>query len=228
MRNHRSPWTAHKSWRASGRWGGGGWRRCRGSCGIGGGRDGTEFCGDRKDLVSLGIESERLRPGRSSNGLFHSEAGRRILFDDGEGAVALRAECFHGFGIKGCTIGAIADGKICDDVTVRCGEDDHVFLVATRSEEDVVLGVERKVGAASTFGGDVVAASHLHGLCVDDDDGGFVFDIDVDFAMTVSCGLFRGAANIDGAEDGTILVVEDGNIWRGVANSSATASFCPG
>ena len=105
----------------------------------------------------------------------------------------------------------------------------RIVLVAAGGEEDIVLGVEGEAGAASAFGGDVVPASHLHGLCgVDDGDGVFVFEVDVHLALAVSCGLFRRAADIDGAEDGAVLVVDDGNIWRGVANSSATASFCPG
>jgi len=42
------------------------------------------------------------------------------------------------------------------------------FLVAAGGKEDVVLGVERKAGAAPTLAGDVIFAGHLHGVGVDD------------------------------------------------------------
>lgn len=102
-------------------------------------------------------------------------------------------------------------------MAVGGGEDDHVFLVAAGGEEDLILGVEGEAGASSAFAGDIVFAGHLHGVGVDDCDGVFVFNVDVDFAVAIGDGLLRCAADIDGSEDGAVFIVENGNVGRGVA-----------
>ncbi len=71
-----------------------------------------------------------------------------FFLDDGEGAVALRTEGLHGFGVEGGAVAAVADGQVGDDVAVGGREDDHVVVFAAGGEEDVVLGVEREAGAA--------------------------------------------------------------------------------
>ena len=84
-------------------------------------------------------------------------------------------------------------GKVGDDVAVGGGEDDHVVLVAAGGEEDVVLRVEGEAGAAAALGGEVILAGHLHGVGVDDGDGGLVFDVDVDVALAVELTACSGA-----------------------------------
>ena len=101
-------------------------------------------------------------------------------------------------------------------MAVGGGEDDHVVLVAAGGEEDVILGVQRQASAASALAGDVILADHLHGGGVDDGDGVLVFDVDVDAVFAVELALLRRAADVDGGEYGTVLIVDDGDVWRGV------------
>ena len=79
------------------------------------------------------------------------------------------------------------------------------------------FGVQRQAGAAAALARDVVFADHLHGVRVDDGDGGFVFNVDIDFAAAVGCRLLRRAADVDGAEDCAVLIVKHGDVRRDVA-----------
>ena len=56
----------------------------------------------------------------------------------------------------------------------------------------------------------------LHGVGVDDGDGALVFDVDVDLVLAVELALLRRAADVDGGEDGAILVIDDGDVGLGV------------
>ncbi len=96
-------------------------------------------------------------------------------------------------------------------------QDDHVLLVAASGEENIVLRVQRKAGAAAALARNVVLADHLHRVGVDHRDGRLVFDVDIDLAVAVGGGLLRCAADIDSAQDRAVLIVEDGDIGRGVA-----------
>src|SRR5271170_6078769 len=100
---------------------------------------------------------------------------------------------------------------------IRGRQDDHVALVAARSEENAVLRVQREAGASSALAGNIVFADHLHGVRINDRNGGLVFNVDVNLAVAVGGGLLGRAADVDGTEDRAILIVEDSDIWRRVA-----------
>ncbi len=119
-------------------------------------------------------------------------------------------------GVEDGAIAADAGGQRGEDLAVGGVEDDHVVLVAAGGEEDAVLGVDGETGAAAALAGDVVLAGHLERGGVDDGDGVLVFDVDVKMALAVEYGLLGGAAEVDGAEDGTVMRVEHRNVGRGV------------
>jgi hypothetical protein len=79
-----------------------------------------------------------------------------------------------------------ASGQIRDDVPVRSRQNDHVIVFVARSEKDIVLRVQRKAAASSALAREVVSANHLHRVRVDDRDGRFVCDVDIDLAVPVS------------------------------------------
>src|SRR5450631_1733928 len=56
----------------------------------------TVLGGHRQNVVRLAIERQRLGAHHGLQILLHHETGRIVLLDDGHGAVAVRAEDFHG------------------------------------------------------------------------------------------------------------------------------------
>src|ERR1700730_4655250 len=95
-----------------------------------------------------------------------------------------------------------------------CGrEDDHVLLVAAGGKKDIFLRTRSQSGASSAFARYVVPANHLHRVRVDDRDGGLVFDVHVNLAVPVGGSLLGRAADVDSAENRSIFVVKDSNIW---------------
>jgi len=167
-------------------------------------------------VTGLRIQRNRLRAYWSLDRLFHRKAGGRALFDYGQGAVALRTERFHSGRVEGRAIAALADRQIGDDVPVGCREDNHVVVLAAGGEEDVVLDIQCEARASSAFAGEIIPADHLHGRGIDYGDGIFVFDVDVDFALAIGLGLLWRTADVDGAEDGSVLVVDHGDVGRGM------------
>src|ERR1035441_1993351 len=101
----------------------------------------------------------------------------------------------------------------------QCRQDDHVLIVAAGGKEDIVLRVHSKSSAAPAFARNVVPANHLHRVRVDDRDGGLVFDVHINLAVPVGCVLLGRAADVDSAENRSIFVVKDSNIWLRVAKN---------
>ncbi len=96
-------------------------------------------------------------------------------------------------------------------------QNDHVALFAAGGKQDAVLRVERQARATAAFARNIVVAHHLHRVRVDHRDGGLVFNVDIDFAVAVGGSLLGRAANVDGAQDRAVLVVEHGDVRRRVA-----------
>src|ERR1035438_9820455 len=101
-------------------------------------------------------------------------------------------------------------------------KDDHVLFFTACGKENIVLRIERKTCAPSAFAGNVVLPNHLHRVGVDDGDGGLVYDVDIDFAVAVGSGLLGRAADVDGAQDRAVLIVEDGDVRLGGGGGGKT------
>src|SRR5439155_6643295 len=98
------------------------------------GRSGFLLCGAQVDRVRFGIESHG--PG-ARLGLYVSHDGklvRRFFLNDGQRAVAIRAECQLGVRIKDARIGAFPDRWCGDDLASVGVEDRHFFIVASNEQ----------------------------------------------------------------------------------------------
>ena len=179
--------------------------------GLGGGLR-TKVGGGGKDVPGLLVEGDGASAGLGFEQLLEGEAGGRVFLDDGERSFTLGAEGFHGAGVEGGAVGALAGGEDFKDFAVLCVEDDHVFLVAAGGEEDVVDGVDGEAGATATFAGDVVLAGEREGFGVDDGDGILVFEIDEEVAVVIENGLLDGAAYVEGLDDVAGGGVKDGDV----------------
>src|ERR1039458_4644749 len=86
----------------------------------------------------------------------------------------------------------------------------------TRGEQDVILDVEGQAAGAATLAFEGVCAGDLECLSVDDGDLIHVFEIDKHFAVAVGDGLLGLSAEIERANDGTILGIDDGGVGGSV------------
>ena len=185
--------------------------------GAGGRRRWAVLGGDQKKIARLRVERNRLGAQRCKDRLLHGEVSRRVLLDHRERAIALRAERFHRLGIERDAIAAHAGRQVSNDVPVRSRQNDHVVFFAAGGEQDAVLRIERQARASAASAREIVAADHLHRVNVNHCDRGLVFNVDVDFAVAVRCGLFRRAADVDGAENRSVFVVKHRDVGRRVA-----------
>ncbi len=74
--------------------------------------------------------------------------------------------------------------------------------------------IKCKTGAFSALAGEIVLPDHFHRLRIDHRDGVLIFEVNVDLASAVGLGLFRRATQINGAENGAVLIVDDGDVRR--------------
>ena len=149
--------------------------------------------------------------------LLHGKVSLRVLLDHCQRAIALRAEHFHGVGIERHSVAPHAGRQVGEDVPIGCRQNDHVAFVAAGGKQDSVFRIERQARASAAFAREVVAAHHLHRVRIDHCDRGLIHNVDVDFAVAVRRGLLRRAADVDGAKDRTVFVVEHRDIRRRVA-----------
>lgn len=170
-------------------------------------------------MTGLRIQSQRLRTRRCGNGLLHRKVRRRIFLDHCKSAVALRTEGLHCLRVEGSAVAPVPNRQIGDDMSVGRRQDDHVLVIAARCKKDIVLGVQSQSGASSALARYVILADHLHRVRVDHGNRGLVFDVDIDLAVAVRGSLLRRTADVDGAKDRPILVIQDGNVRLRVAEN---------
>src|SRR5579863_3516361 len=101
----------------------------------------TKLSGDQDDVVRLSVERARSGAHHGRQGLFHHETGRAVLLDDGQRAIALRAERFHRIRVEKSAVRQTADRQRGEDFAVIGVEDHHIRWVAAGGKQDAVLGI---------------------------------------------------------------------------------------
>ena len=84
-------------------------------------------------------------------------------------------------------------------------------------EKNVVLGVQAKPARTAAFARQVEVCCHLESLDVNDGDVVLVLKIDIKMSFFVACRLFGRAAQVDGADDGAVLGIEQRGVGLTVA-----------
>ncbi len=136
------------------------------------------------------------------------------------------AEGFHGGGVEDRAVGTAGQRQAGEDLAVVGAEDHHHGLrglrgrvagAAAGGEENLVLRVDREAVAAA-FIDERVMGDGLHGLHVDGGDAadGVLHD-DVEHALAIGHALLRHAAEVDGAEHGAVLRIDDRRVFGGMA-----------
>ena len=120
-------------------------------------------------------------------------------------------------GLKPAAVGASADGEGGEDLAVVGVEHDTGLGVVAHGEEDVVLRVEAQTRRPAALAGKVVVRRHLEGLDVHDRDVVLVFEANIQVALAVAGGLLGRAAQVNRADHGAVLGVNDGGVGLAVA-----------
>ena len=177
-------------------------------------------------MVRLGIQRNGAGSVHGREILLDCKSGGAFLLDDGQRAVALRAEGFLRGGIEFGTVGGSGEREGGQDLAVFGAEDDHHGLCglgrriaggSAGGEENVAFGIERQTIAAALVAEREVSG-HFHGLRVNGGNaaGGILHD-GVELTLAIANGFFGHAAEIDLAENLAIFRINNGGVFGGVA-----------
>src|SRR5580700_8280415 len=128
----------------------------------------------REDVVRLAVERDCPSAIHRLQILFHLEAGRAILLDDGQRAVALSAKDLHGRWVEDLPIRTAGEWELSENLTVLGTENNHhrlrlITRPPTGGEKHAVLRVEGEAVARSRVAEGIVRDG-FHGFGVHDGD----------------------------------------------------------
>src|ERR1017187_10291586 len=178
----------------------------------------------RQDVVSLAVERDRSGAIHRLKILLDLETRRTLLLDDGQRAVAVRAEGFLRRRVENGAVRPTGERQTYEDLAVLGAQDHHhrlcrlggrISRVPTRREQHMILRVQSQPVAPALVPEGVVRDS-LHRLDIDGRDAALrVLHDNVEHAFAVADALLWHAAQIDLAEHGAVQ-----------SRASATAKAC--
>ncbi len=163
-------------------------------------------------MTGLGVERAALAARFGLHRLLHFKGGRTGFLDDGQRAVAVRAEGFHCVRIESAAVAATSQGKRGDDFSVVGAHDDARGRVAAHGKQDVVFCVNPQSRRAAGLALQRVGVRQLERVGVHHADGGLVFQADINVAVQIADGLFRRAADVNGTRHRAVLGVNHRNL----------------
>ena len=163
-------------------------------------------------MTGLGVEGAAFAARFGLHRLLDFKGGRAGFLDDGQRAIAVRAEGFHRVRIESAAVAAAGQRKRGDDFSVVGAHDDARGRLSAHGKQDVVLRInpQSRRGAGLAF--QRVSPRQLERVGVHHADGGLVFEADINVAVQIADGLFRRAADINGTHHRAVLGVNHRNL----------------
>ena len=192
--------------------GGGVRRRCR--RGRGRGRLRQTLGADQNNPVVLGVERGGFAARFGLHGLFHRKARGAAFLDDGQRAVALRAERLHCAGIESAAVRAVADGQRGQHFSVVSIDHDADIGVRAHGEQNVILHIQTEAARFAGAVAEVILGDDLERFDIHDGDFLLVLDIHIQFSPPVALGLLHRAADIHSADDRAVLGINHRDAGR--------------
>jgi hypothetical protein len=163
-------------------------------------------------MTGLGVEGAAFAARLGLHRLLDFKGGRTGFLDDGQRAVAVRAEGFHRVRIKSAAVAAAGQWKRGDDFSVVGAHDDARGRLPAHRKQDVVLRINPQSRRGAGVALQRVGPRQFERVCVYHTDGGLVFEADINVAVQIADGLFRRAADVNGTHHRAVLGVNHRNL----------------
>ena len=79
--------------------------------------------------------------------------------------------------------------------------------VAAKSEKNLILGIQTQANGPGSVATKLIMRSHLERVHINDRDLVFIFEVNIEMAVTIAGGLRRSATKINGAHKRTVFGV---------------------